>query len=106
MLLRIYEITEDKNVIKEYYYTAKHFAKLYLNINVNVKNNGNYDERIYYTYNVIDLKAIIDDKYIDAEKIVNRIQNDKDISKRQKSTIIEGINILKQSIENINKYML
>lgn len=106
LLLRIYEITEDKNVIREYYYTAKHFAKLYLNINVNVKNNGNYDERIYYTYNVIDLKAIIDDKYIDAEKIVNRIQNDKDISKRQKSTIIEGINILKQSIENINKYML
>lgn len=85
MLLRIYEITEDKNVIREYYYTAKHFAKLYLNINVNVKNNGNYDERIYYTYNVIDLKAIIDDKYIDAEKIVNRIQNDKDISKRQKA---------------------
>ena len=76
LLLRIYEITEDKNVIREYYYTAKHFAKLYLNINVNVKNNGNYDERIYYTYNVIDLKAIIDDKYIDAEKIVNRIQND------------------------------
>lgn len=106
LLLRIYEITEDKNVIREYYYTAKHFAKLYLNINVNVKNNGNYDERIYYTYNVIDLKAIINDKYIDAEKIVNRIQNDKDISKRQKSTIIEGINILKQSIENINKYML
>lgn len=106
LLLRIYEITEDKNVIREYYYTAKHFAKLYLNINVNVKNNGNYDERIYYTYNVIDLKAIIDDKYIDAEKIVNRIQNDKDISKRQKSTIIEGINILKQSVENINKYML
>lgn len=106
LLLRIYEITEDKNVIREYYYTAKHFAKLYLNINVNVKNNGSYDERIYYTYNVIDLKAIIDDKYIDAEKIVNRIQNDKDISKRQKSTIIEGINTLKQSIENINKYML
>lgn len=40
LLLRIYEITEDKNVIREYYYTAKHFAKLYLNINVNVKNHS------------------------------------------------------------------
>lgn len=105
LLLRIYEITEDKNVIKEYYYTAKHFAKLYLNINVNVKNNGSYDERIYYTYNTIDLKAIVNDEYNDVEKIVNRIQNDKDISKRQKSTLIVGINTLKQSIDNINKYM-
>lgn len=81
LLLRIYEITEDENVIREYYYTAKHFAKLYLDLNVNVKNSGNYDERIYYKYNKIDLKAIINDEYIDVEKTVSRIQNDKDISK-------------------------
>lgn len=105
LLLRIYEITEDENVIREYYYTAKHFAKLYLDLNVNVKNSGNYDERIYYKYNKIDLKAIINDKYIDVEKTVSRIQNDKDISKRQKNTLILGINTLKQSIDNINKYM-
>ncbi len=90
LLLRIYEITEDENVIREYYYTAKHFAKLYLDLNVNVKNSGNYDERIYYKYNKIDLKAIINDEYIDVEKTVSRIQNDKDISKRQKNTLISG----------------
>ena len=105
LLLRIYEITEDENVIREYYYTAKHFAKLYLDLNVNVKNSGNYDERIYYKYNKIDLKAIINDEYIDVEKTVSRIQNDKDISKRQKNTLISGINTLKQSIDNINKCM-
>ena len=105
LLLRIYEITEDENVIREYYYTAKHFAKLYLDLNVNVKNSGNYDERIYYKYNKIDLKAIINDEYIDVEKTVSRIQNDKDISKQQKNTLISGINTLKQSIDNINKYM-
>ena len=105
LLLRIYEITEDENVIREYYYTDKHFAKLYLDLNVNVKNSGNYDERIYYKYNKIDLKAIINDEYIDVEKTVSRIQNDKDISKRQKNTLISGINTLKQSIDNINKYM-
>ena len=105
LLLRIYEITEDKNIIREYYYTAKHFAKLYLNINVNVKNNGSYNDRIYYTYNVIDLKAIINDEYTDVKNIVNRIQNDNEVSERQKNTIIEGINILKESIENINKYI-
>lgn len=105
LLLRIYEITEDKNIVKEYYYTAKHFAKLYLNINVSVKNDGSYDERIYYAYNITDLKAIIADEYIDVEKIVKRIQDDRDISKRQKSTLINGITTLKQSIDNINKYM-
>ena len=105
LLLRIYEITEDENVIREYYYTAKHFAKLYLDLNVNVKNSGNYDERIYYKYNKIDLKAIINDEYIDVEKTVSSIQKDKDISKRQKNTLISGINTLKQSIDNINKYM-
>lgn len=105
LLLRICEITEDQNVIREYYYTAKHFAKLYLNINVNVKNNGSYDEYLYYKYNVIDLKAIIADEYTDTEKILARIQNDNDITKRQKSTLIAGINTLKQSIDNIKKYI-
>lgn len=105
LLLRIYEITEDKDIIKEYYYTAKHFAKLYLDINVNGKNSGSYDEHIYYTCNVADLKAIINDAYINAEEIVNRIQNDRDISKRQRSTIVGGINTLKKSIENINRYI-
>lgn len=105
LLLRICEITEDQNVIREYYYTAKHFAKLYLNMNVNVKNNGNYDELIYYKYNIIDLKAIINDKYDESEKIILQIQNDNDISKRQKSTIIDGINRLQQSIEIIKNYI-
>ena len=52
-----------------------------------------------------DLKAIINDAYINAEEIVNRIQNDRDISKRQRSTIVGGINTLKKSIENINRYI-
>ena len=105
LLLRICEITEEQNVIREYYYNAKHFAKLYLNMNVNVKNNGNYDELIYYKYNIIDLKAIINDKYDESEKIILQIQNDNDISKRQKSTIIDGINKLQQSIEIIKNYI-
>ena len=105
LLLRICEITEEKNTIKEYYYTAKHFAKLYLNKNINISDNSSYEEQVYYKYNVIDLKAIINDEYINFEKVVCSIQNDKDISERQKSTIMCGINILKQSIENINKYI-
>lgn len=102
LLLRIYEISEDINIIREYYYTAKHFAKIYLNIVVNVKDTGTYDERIYYTYNKIDLQAIVDDKYKDLEKIIQRIQIDSGVSKRQKNTIVDGINSLKESIDQIN----
>lgn len=105
LLLRIFEVTDDKNVIKEHYYTAKYFAKLYLNISVDVKNMGSYDERIYYTYNVIDLRAIINDEYENIEKTISRIQNDPDISKRQKCTIVEGINILNNNIKQIKKYI-
>lgn len=105
LLLRIYEVTEDKNIIKEYYYTAKHFAKLYLKMTVNVKDIGSYDDRLYYTCNTIDLNAIINDRYDDIEKVIFRIKNDIDISPRQKDTIIEGINKLSKSIETIVKYI-
>lgn len=105
LLLRIYELTDDKNIITEYYYTAKHFAKLYLNMTVNVNDTGTYDEHIYYMYNASDLRAIIADKYEDYEKMVSRIEKDSDISKRQKETILAGINRLKESIETMNAYM-
>lgn len=105
LLLRIYELTDDINIITEYYYTAKHFAKLYINMVVDVKNIGSYSDRIYYTYNSNDLRAIIESEYKDFEKIVNRIKNDNDISIRQKETVLNGINKLKGSIEAMNNYM-
>lgn len=74
-------------------------------MNVNVKNIGSYSDRIYYTYNAIDLRAIINDKYDDVEKTISRIQKDTDISTRQKDTIIAGIERLNHSIEYINKYI-
>lgn len=105
LLLRIYEVTDDINIINEYYYTALHFAKLYLEITVDVKEIGSYEERVYYTYNKSDLKAIVAGEYNNYDKMVKRIQNDGDISKRQKTTILEGISILKESIEKINYYI-
>lgn len=105
LLLRIFEITKDKNKITEYYYTAKHFAKIYLNMRSNVNDISNYNDKIYHTYNEIDLNAIVNDKYNDIEKIISRIENDNEVSLRQKTTIIEGITILNKSIEGINKYI-
>lgn len=105
LLLRICEVTEDKNVITEYYYTAKHFAKLYLDMPMNVTKNGTYTERIYYTYNKEDLHAIINNTYADYDALVGRIKNDSDVTQRQKETILEGVSKLKISIEKIQGYI-
>ena len=105
MLLRIQEITDDVNIIREYYYTAKHYAKLFLQINVTASGEGEYYDRVYYTYNVNDLRSIVNGEYIDYEKVVNRLQNDKDISIRQKTTIINGITKLKTDLENLQRIL-
>jgi len=99
MLIRIHEITEDINIIKEYYYTAKHYAKLYTNMDVSAKLAGDYVDRLYYFYNVNDLKAIISGQYQDYEKIITRLKNDPDISKRQQKTILEGVDKLKEDLD-------
>ena len=105
MLLRIQEITDDVNIIKEYYYTAKHYAKLFLHLNVTAPGAGEYDDRVFYSYNVNDLRSIVSGEYIDYEKIINRLQNDADISIRQKTTIINGITKLKNDLESLQKML-
>lgn len=102
MLIRIYEITEDINVIQEYFYTAKHYAKLYLNMDMSAKRVGNYDDRLYYYYNVHDLKSIVSGKYLDYDRIVYQLQNDSDISKRQEKTILDGIEKLNLDLNIIS----
>ncbi len=102
VLVKIYEITDDVNIIKEYYYTAKHYAKLYLTMNVSAKRSGNYDDRIYYHYNANDLRSIISGEYQDYDKVRLRLENDQDISKRQKSTILEGIRKLKNDLAAVD----
>lgn len=106
MLLRIQEITDDVNIIKEYYYTAKHYAKLFLDINVTAPRAGEYDDRVYYSYNVNDLRSIVSGEYIDYEKVINRLQNDADVSIRQKTTIINGVTKLKKDLESLQEMLL
>lgn len=98
MLIRIFEITDDINIIREYYYTAKHYAKLYLAMDVMAKHSGNYDDRLYYHYNVNDLRSIVSGEYHDYEKVCMRLENDPDISQLQKETILKGISKLKDDL--------
>lgn len=101
LLCRVYEVTDDKNIIKEYFYTAKHFAKLYLNTNVEATVSGDYTQRVYYLYNKNDLQSIVLGEYKDFDKLSNRIKYDSDVSERQRVTIIEGINKLNQDLHQI-----
>lgn len=105
LLLRIPEITDDINIIREYYFTAKHYSKLFLNLNMSASKNGNYEQRIYYYINSNDLRSIINGNYINYHETVERLANDKEISKRQIETISSGITLLKNNIERIEKLL-
>ena len=102
LLLRIYEITDDPNVIIEHYYTAKHYAKLYLNSSADALKDGSYEERVYYYYNVCDLKAIVAGEYSNYEKLQERLNSDEGISIRQRNTIKTGIEKLYNDIAEMN----
>lgn len=102
-LIRICELTNDKNIIKEYFYTAVHYAKLYLNKKMSVVQCGSYEERIYYTYNVNDLKSIIECEYINYESIMHKLETNKEISAMQKNVIITGITKLRDDLITISK---
>lgn len=96
-LMRIYEITDDLNIIKEYYYTAKHFAKFFLNLPMqNIALN--YEQRIYAYYNRYDLQSIVNGEYIDYELEINKIRNNLEITKRQKETLLKGISKAKEDL--------
>ena len=64
---------------------------------------GSYDERIYYRYNRNDLTSIINGYYVNYEKMVKALDDDKDISELQKNVILEGITKLKNDLIEIQK---
>ena len=89
-------------MLREHYYTAKHYAKLYLNTSVSAAKSGSYEERVYYYYNVCDMKAIIAGEYTNYENLLKRLDTDDSINPRQRITIKEGIEKLNRDIEEMN----
>lgn len=100
LLLRIIEVTDDNNVIREYYYTAKHHAKAFLHMNLNTSVLS-FEEQIYYRYNKQDLNAIINDGYSEYNKTIEQISTDNEITPLQKETLLKGIERLNNSIITI-----
>ncbi len=102
LLFRIYEITDDINIIREYYFTAKHYAKLFVNSMVSALKNGNYEQQLYYFFNKNDLKALISGDYNSCLTSLERL-NDNDISQRQVKTIKEGTQKLSEDIKKMEE---
>lgn len=102
LLLRIYEITDDTNILREYYYTAKHYAKQYIRMAVSATVDGSDEDRTYYYYNRRDLQAIVDGGYADYLGLLDRIKNDTCIAPRQRDTIETGIKKLCGDIDEMN----
>ena len=101
LLFRVYEVTDDTNIIREYFYTALHFAKLFLNQQLHDEQTRDFEDAIYYAYNANDLKSIVEGSYIDYEKMRTRLDQDPDISARQRETILIGMDKLKKDISHM-----
>lgn len=102
LLFRIHEITDDINIIREYYFTAKHYAKLFVNSVALASKSGNYEQKLYYFFNKNDLKAIISGDYNSCLTSLDRL-NDNDISQRQIKTIKEGAQKLSEDIKKMEE---
>lgn len=102
LLFRIYEITDDINIIREYYFTAKHYAKLFVDSITSALKNGDYEQKLYYFFNRNDLKALISGDFNKCLTSLDRL-NDNDVSQRQAQTIKEGSQKLCKDIKKMEE---
>ncbi len=93
-LLKASQIFGDSNILKEYYYTAVHNAKYYLNRYPYPMNEQNLRNRVWLVSNIRDLYliAIGDDSLAPPMAPV---------SERQKKTIEQGRQILEDDLKNM-----
>lgn len=105
LLVRIYEITEDKNIIREYYYTAKHYSKIFCNQYVNKSEISGYEQNIYYSFNLGDLELIKDGDYQKHQALIDSVENYSGISTRQIETIQIGVNKLHSDMQRTEEIL-
>ena len=93
-MLKASQIFGDSNILKEYYYTAVHNAKYYLNRYPYPMNEQNLRNRVWLVSNIRDLYliAIGDDSLAPPMAPV---------SERQKKTIEQGRQILEDDLKNM-----
>lgn len=94
LLVRIHEITEDVNIIREYYYTSKHYSRIFCGQITNALKSIDYEQSVYYTFNLGDLELIKDGNYPKHQDLIDSINHYKKISMRQIETIRTGVSKL------------
>ena len=82
-LLKIYQITDDKEILREYYYSAKHNAKVFLTKTADMKRKADPYNNIWFLSNQNDLLLI-------ANNITNTPFHIIPTTKRQETTIMLG----------------
>ncbi len=94
LLVRIHEITEDTNIIREYYYTSKHYSRIFCGQITNALKSIDYEQSVYYRFNLGDLELIKDGNYPKHQDLIDSINNYKKISMRHIETIRTGVSKL------------
>ena len=89
------------------YSSAIFFANIFIDFKQINREELNFEENIYLKCNIFDLKAIINQGYDMKEylRIKEYIMYSKDISNKQKNTILVGMNRLKTNIDIINQFI-
>ena len=95
-LIKIYLIEEDANILKEYYYTSVHTAKILLTQAQTLKRNGDAFNNAWFLANQNSLFLI-------STGLKNEVYKVKYQSHRQQATIEKGIMDLHKDLEAIKK---
>lgn len=103
LLLKIHELTNNKDLLFEHYYTSKYYAKLFLSKQCAVMNTGTYQEQVYYKYNKKDLEAIVNGAYNNYEHELQNLIDNNQITIRQKDTIRLGMQSFKNDLDIMTK---
>ena len=98
MLLKKYLVSNSKEELKEYFYTAKHNAKNFINRSRINNKKYTYLDDIWYNSNINDLLLI---SYGNKDKFIEI----KNATKRQRDTINAGRKELEEDYNSILSYI-
>lgn len=105
LLVRVYEITEDINIIREYYYTSKHYSKIFCHHYIKELKFSDYEQSVYYSFNLGDLELIKDGNFPKHQSLIDSIDNYKQISMRQIETIRTGVSKLHSDMKKTEELL-
>ena len=93
-LLKVYLVEDDADILKEYYYTAKHLAKIFLTQSQSINRKSDLYNNAWFIANQADLLLISND-------IKHMRFNITNMTRRQRTTISDGRKDLLNDLSSI-----